>query len=195
MVTGKMKNKIKKSDKLLGEGKFLKLWNRKSWEFVQRKGSTGVAIIVAMTDDQKVVLVEQFRVPVGKRVIELPAGLVGDKDASESITLGARRELFEETGWLAKKVEVLVKGPAASGMSCEELTFCLASGLVKKGPGGGDEMENITTYEIPLNQVESWLKKQQKKGKRIDPKIFSGLYFLTQSLKVKAKNHSPKAKS
>jgi len=176
------KNKIKKTDKLLGEGKFLKLWNRESWEFVQRKGCTGVAIIVAMTDDQKVILVEQFRVPVGKYVIELPAGIVGDK-GRESMTKGAQRELFEETGWWAKKVEVLIKGPAASGMSCEELTFCLASNLVKKGAGGGDEMEDITTHEVPLTQVESWLKKQGKKGKRIDPKIFSGLYFLTSKRK------------
>ena len=179
----KTKSKIKKTDKLLGEGKFLKLWNRDSWEFVQRKGCTGVAIIVAMTDDQKVILVEQFRVPVGKFVIELPAGLIGDKDTEESMEKGSQRELFEETGWLAKKVSVLMTGPAASGMSCEELTFCLASGLVKKGKGGGDESEDIVTHEVPLNQVESWLKKQQKKGKRIDPNIFSGLYFLTSRKK------------
>ncbi len=177
-----MEKIIKKTDKLLGEGKFLKLWNRESWEFVQRKGCTGVAIIVAMTKDRKVILVEQFRVPVGKLVIELPAGIVGDKNLHESITAGARRELFEETGWWAKKVEVLVKGPAASGMSCEELTFCLASDLTKKGVGGGDHMEDITTHEIHLDQVESWLKSQEKKGKRIDPKIFSGLYFLKKPI-------------
>jgi len=173
-----MKNKIKKTDKLLGEGKFLKLWDRKSWEFVQRKGCTGVAIIAAMTPDKKVILVEQFRVPVEANVIELPAGLIGDKNSRESMKKGAQRELFEETGWWPRKMEILMAGPAASGMSCEELTFCLASDLVKRGEGGGDESEDIITYEVPLSKVESWLKQQEKKGKRIDPKIFSGLYFL-----------------
>ena len=174
----KKKSKIKKTDKLLGEGKFLKLWDRKSWEFVQRKGCTGVAIIAAMTPDKKVILVEQFRVPVEKYVIELPAGLIGDKDSGESMEKGAQRELFEETGWWPRKVKILMAGPAASGMSCEELTFCLASDLVKRGEGGGDESEDIITHEVPLSKVENWLKQQEKKGKRIDPKIFSGLYFL-----------------
>ncbi len=179
----KKQSKIKKTDKLIGEGKFLKLWNRGSWEFVQRKGSTGVAIIVAMTSDQKVILVEQFRVPVGKYVIELPAGLIGDKNAKELMEKGAQRELFEETGWWAKKVKILMAGPAASGMSCEELTFCIATDLVKKGEGGGDEAEDIVTHEVPLEKIEGWLKAQEKKGKRIDPKIFSGLYFLTSRRK------------
>lgn len=181
----KKKSKIKNTDKLLGEGKYLKLWNRESWEFVSRKNCTGVAIIVAMTPEKKVILVEQFRVPVAKNVIELPAGIIGDKDKGESILKGAQRELFEETGWWPRKMKVLVSGPAASGMSCEELTFCLASDLVKRGEGGGDEDEDITTHEVPLNQVEGWLKQQQKKGRLVDPKIFSGLYFLRKSSEKK----------
>lgn len=175
------KSSIKKTDVLLGEGKFLKLWNRGAWEFVQRKGSTGVVIIVAMTKEQKVILVEQYRMPVGKNVIELPAGLVGDVHARESFEVAAQRELFEETGWWPRKIKILVKGPAASGMSCEELTFCLASDLIKKGEGGGDETEDIVTHEIPIGKIEGWLKNQEKKGKRIDPKIFSGLYFLNKN--------------
>lgn len=182
----KKKNKIKKTDKLLGEGKFLKLWDRHSWEFVQRKNCTGVAIIMALTPQKKVVLVEQFRVPVGKAVIELPAGIIGDKDAKESMLKGAQRELLEETGWWPKKIKIVWEGPAASGMSCEELTFCLASELVKKGPGGGDEMEDIVTHEVPLKGIEGWLKKQERKGKLVDPKIFSGLFFLTQRSKLKS---------
>lgn len=178
-----MKNKIKKSDKLLGEGKFLRLWNRGSWEFVERRGSTGVVVIVAMTHERKVILVEQFRVPLGKNVIELPAGLVGDKNAKESFKKAAQRELFEETGYWPKKVQVLVQGPASSGLSCEELTFCLASDLIKKGAGGGDEDEDILTHEIPLGKLESWLKRKERTGCRIDPKIFSGIYFLQKSQK------------
>jgi len=177
----KTKSKIKKTDKLLGEGNFLKLWDRDSWEFVSRKNCTGVAIIVAMTPQKKVVFVEQFRVPVAASVIELPAGIIGDKDITESMLKGAQRELFEETGWWPRKMKILISGPAASGMSCEELTFCLASDLVKRGEGGGDESEDIITHEVPLEKVESWLKQQQKKGKKVDPKIFSGLYFLSKS--------------
>lgn len=172
--------KKKSKDKIIGEGKFLRVWLRGTWEFVQRKGSTGVVVIAAMTDKKEVVLVEQFRVPLGKRVIELPAGLVGDIDKSESFESAAQRELFEETGYWAKKTKVLMKGPASSGLSCEELTFCLASGLVKKGEGGGDHTEDIQTHIVPLKKIEGWLKKMEKKGRRIDPKIFSGLYFLSQ---------------
>lgn len=186
--------KIKAKDKLIGEGKFLRLWNRGSWEFVQRKSCTGVVIIAAMTKDNKVILVEQFRVPVGKKVIELPAGLVGDVNARESFQTAAQRELFEETGWWPRKVEILIQGPAASGMSCEELTFCLARDLIKKGDGGGDHTEDIITHEVPLAKIEAWLKQKQKKGYRIDPKIFTGIYFLNQSSKIRSQNHKSKAK-
>lgn len=175
------KNTIKKTDKLLGEGKFLKLWDRQSWEFVERKNCTGVAIICALTPEGKVILVEQFRAPVGRNVIELPAGIVGDKNSRESMKIAAQRELFEETGWWPKKIEILLQGPAASGMSCEELTFCLASKLTKKGLGGGDETEDIITHEVAFKNLEGWLKKQEKAGKRIDPKIFAGIYFLTKN--------------
>ena len=177
----KKKNKIKKTDVLLGEGKFMRLWNRKTWEFVERKGSTGVVIIAAMTKDKKVILVEQFRVPIGKAVIELPAGLVGDINARESFETAAQRELFEETGYWARKIKVVIQGPASSGLSCEELTFCLAEDLVKKGDGGGDHTEDIIPHAVPLDKLESWLKRKEKQGCRIDPKIFAGIYFLNQS--------------
>ena len=185
-----MKNKIRKTDVLLGEGKFMSLWNRETWEFVQRKGSTGVVIIAAMTSKKEIILVEQFRVPIGRAVIELPAGLVGDKDAKESFAVAAQRELLEETGYWARKMKVVMQGPASSGLSCEELTFCVGTDLVKKDDGGGDHTEDIIPHAVPLKKLESWLKKKEKQGCRIDPKIFAGLYFLTS-----AGSHSGRAKA
>lgn len=164
-------------------GKYLKLLTHKGWEFVKRQDCTGIVILVAMTEDRKMVLVEQHRVPLGKNVIELPAGLVGDKKEScgESMASAARRELLEETGYLAKKMQRLIKGPVSSGMSVQQITFFKASGLRKMGKGGGDEMENITVHAIPLKKVEGWLTSMQKKGRLIDPKIFVGLWFLTRN--------------
>ncbi len=166
---------------ILYAGKYLKLLTHKGWEFVKRKDCTGIVILAAMTHDRKMVLVEQHRVPLGKKVIELPAGLVGDKKdpCRESMASAARRELLEETGYLAKRMERLIEGPVSSGMSVQQITFFKASKLSKAGKGGGDEMENITVHAIPLKKVEGWLKSMQKKGRLIDPKIYVGLWFLS----------------
>ena len=152
-----------------------------SWEYVCRKNCSGIVAIVGMTEDKKVVLVEQPRPAVGKRVIEFPAGLVNDRPGKpkESFARAAKREFLEETGYAAGKMKFLMKGPVSPGLSGEAVDFYLASGLRKKHRGGGDETENITVHEVPLSGIETWLKKMQKKGKAVDPKIYAGLYFLT----------------
>ncbi|HXV28013.1 MAG TPA: NUDIX hydrolase [bacterium] len=164
----------------LFEGRFLRLLDHDSWEFVERKNCTGIVIVIAVTEKKKVILIEQLRVPAGKKVIEFPAGLVNDRPNAKRETLksAAFREFLEETGYRAKKMTELMSGPMNSGISSARVTFFRAEGLKKMHEGGGDPTESIMIHEVPLKKVDSWLKEIQKKGKAVDPKVYAGLYFL-----------------
>ncbi|OGW81053.1 MAG: hypothetical protein A3G33_07695 [Omnitrophica bacterium RIFCSPLOWO2_12_FULL_44_17] len=166
--------------KILCNGKYRRFVSVNDWEFTERANCTGVVVILAMTDDQKVILVEQFRTPVGKPVIEFPAGLVGDgkKFDGESFDDAARRELLEETGYEAKGMIRFLEGPASAASVSDILTFYIAKGLKKVGVGGGDCDESITLYEVPLNRIEEWLEEQQKRDIWLDPRLYVGIYFL-----------------
>ncbi len=168
--------------RVLKEGRYLRLLSKEGWEFVSRKNCTGIVIIVALTDDKEVVLVEQYRKPLGKKVIEFPAGLVNDrmKRRKESVITAAARELFEETGYRAKKITALVDGPSSAGSSGDIISIVRASGLRKVGSGGGDESEEIEVFTVPLARIDRWLEKKRKAGVLVDPKIYAGLYFLNQ---------------
>ena len=163
------------------KGRYLSLLERDGWEFASRSNATGVVVLVAVTDSKEIVLVEQFRKPVGKHVIELPAGLVGDLDDSlETTLIAAARELHEETGFEAARMEILMECPSSAGMSDELISFVRASGLHRTGPGGGDDSEDIQVHTIPLDQVDNWLQEQIDAGKPMDPKIYAALYWLSQ---------------
>lgn len=162
-------------------GRYLNLLERDGWEFASRSNASGVVVLVPVTEEGEIVLVEQFRTPVGKNVIELPAGLVGDhEEPDESILKAAKRELKEETGFEAAELELLMECPSSAGMSDEILSFVLARGLRRIGPGGGDDSEDIQVHVIPLEEVDQWLRKQQAAGKPLDPKIYAALYWLSK---------------
>jgi ADP-ribose pyrophosphatase len=165
---------------VLHKGQFLALFREGHWEYVERVNATGAAIILAVTDDQKVLLVEQYRIPVHTRTIELPAGIIGDEPggSKESQAEAARRELLEETGYAATAMEVLTTGAASSGLTSEVVTLFKASDLQRTGEGGGVAHEDITVHEVPLAEVDAWLAARAGAGILIDPKIFAGLYFL-----------------
>ncbi len=162
-------------------GRYLSLLERDGWEFTSRSNANGVVVLVAVTDQGEIVLVEQFRIPVGKNVIELPAGLVGDhEDSDESVLKAAQRELEEETGYAAAQLELLMECPSSAGMSDEIVSFVLARGLRRVGPGGGDDSEDIQVHTIPLDRVDRWLREQRAAGKPMDPKIYAALYWLSE---------------
>ena len=161
------------------EGKFVRLVRQGKWEYAGRKGVSGIVGIVAVTDDRRLVLVEQHRPPVGKRVIELPAGLAGDSAGHEREDLAdaARRELLEETGYEAAELTRVAEGAASAGMTDEVITLFLARGLRKAGEGKGDGSEDITLHEVPLAEAARWLDARTREGKLIDLKVYAGLYF------------------
>ncbi len=160
------------------DGRYLGLHETDGWEYATRTNATGVVVIVAVTADEEVVLVEQYRVPVDARVVELPAGLVGDQDAGETLESAAERELFEETGYRAARLARLTTCPSSAGMTDEQITIYLAEGCVREGAGGGDASEDITVHTVPLQDVDQWLADAQARGLTYDPKIYAGLYWL-----------------
>jgi ADP-ribose pyrophosphatase len=164
-------------------GKFLALVKDGHWEFADRVNATGAAIIIAVTTEQKVLLVEQYRTPVHSRTIELPAGIIGDEPGStnESIAEAARRELLEETGYTAEHIEAVTTGPSCSGITSERLTLFRALGLRRVGKGGGVANENIEVHEIPRTAIVDWLATKAKTGVLIDPKVYAGLFFISQT--------------
>ncbi len=170
-----------KKQPVIRSGKYLRLVIRDGWEYVERVNSSGVVIIVARTDDDKVLFVEQFRRPVGKNTIGFPAGLVGDDRGrrGESMAAAARRELIEETGYRARKFTRFFTGPVSAGMCRDMVTIFHATGLRKVGRGGGvGDLEKITVHEVPLTGADAWLKARSRRGVLIGPNVFAGLYFL-----------------
>lgn len=166
----------------LYEGKWLRLRKQGQWEYAERTNDGGLAVIVvAATPERRVLFVEQYRVPVGARTIEMPAGIVGDVHAGESLELAAERELLEETGWQAEKIQLLMIGPTSAGMSSERVAFVRATGLTKVHDGGGDESENIVVHEIPVDNVPAWLAEKAAQGYEMDLKLWAGLWLLDRN--------------
>ncbi len=165
------------------EGRYQRMVVRGHWEYSERTHPGGLAaIIIAVTPEDRVLFVEQFRIPLQARTIEMPAGLVGDVSAGESIEESAIRELEEETGWTAGRAEVLMIGPTSSGASSEKIAFVRASGLRKVGAGGGDASEDITVHEIPRSQAPAWLAGRMAAGYQLDAKLWAGLWMIDHNL-------------
>ena len=144
--------------RIIYEGKYLRMLERGTWEYVERTHASGLAaIIIAVTPEDKVLFVE-------------------------SIELSAIRELEEETGWTAAHAEVLMIGPTSSGMASEKIAFVRATGLTRIGDGGGDGDEDITVHEIPRTQAAAWLVQKMAEGYELDAKLWAGLWMIDHHL-------------
>lgn len=163
----------------LYEGDWLRLVRIGKWESCERTHGQGMAVIViAVTPDDAVLFVEQYRVPLGARTIEMPAGLVGDDHDHDTLEGAARRELVEETGWEPATVEVLLVGPTSSGMSNERIAFVRARNLRKVGAGGGVDNEDITVHAVPRADAPAWLMRKYAEGYELDLKLWAGLWMI-----------------
>ncbi len=178
-----MSQRNTEAPRVVYEGKYQRMLVRGTWEYSERTHAGGLAaIIIAVTLEDKVLFVEQFRVPLQAPTIEMPAGLVGDIDAGESIEVSAVRELEEETGWTADHAEVLMIGPTSSGASSEKIAFVRATGLRRIGEGGGDDSEDITVHEIPRGEAAAWLVQKMGEGYELDAKLWAGLWMIEHHL-------------
>lgn len=156
------------------QGRFITAKRQGKWEFVSRSRGIKAAVILAVddaADGRHVLLVEQYRVPLGKPTLELPAGLVGDDVAGEDPLLAAGRELEEETGYRAERLENLGDFYSSPGMVTESFTLVGASGLTRIGDGGGVEGEDITVHRVPLSGIEAFIAGKRAAGFAIDVRM------------------------
>ena len=161
-----MSQRNTEAPRVVYEGKYQRMLVRGTWEYSERTHAGGLAaIIIAVTPEDKVLFVEQFRVPLQAPTIEMPAGLVGDIHAGESIEVSAVRELEEETGWTADHAEVLMIGPTSSGASSEKIAFVRATG-----------------HEIPRSEAAAWLVQKMGEGYELDAKLWAGLWMIEHHL-------------
>ena len=165
---------LSEEEQVVWQGRFVVAKTRGKWEYVSRARNIRAAVILAV-EDGRVLLVEQFRVPLDRVCIELPAGLIGDDDggADESPETAAGRELEEETGYRAAKIETIGEFWSSPGMVTESFTLLRATKLTKVGPGGGTPGENITVHRIALAGLEEFLATRRAMGNAIDVRLLT----------------------
>lgn len=161
---------------VMWQGRFVRAIKRGRWEYVSR--TSGVTAVVILAEHEgKVVLIDQYRVPVGKRCLELPAGLVGDEDEHATVEGTAVKELEEETGYTAERIESLGEFQSSPGMLSESFTLVRASGLRKVGDGGGTEHEDINVHLVAREDVPAFVAAKRAEGMAIDVKLLLFLNF------------------
>ncbi len=156
------------------EGRFIVAKRRGRWEYVSRARNIGAAVILAIdegADGRHVILVEQYRVPLGRPCIELPAGLIGDETQGEDPLEAATRELEEETGYRAARLESLGDFHSSPGMVSESFTLYRAHDIAKVGDGGGVEGEGIIVHRAPLDGLADWVAAKRAEGYAMDVKM------------------------
>lgn len=160
-------------------GRFINIMQTGRWEYAQRTNARAVIAIVAITQNNEIVFIEQFREPTGKRCVELPAGLVGDGigDENEDFAEAVRRELIEETGFTADRVSFVAASSSSAGLTDEVVHVYLAEGLRQVSDGGGVDGELIQTHLVPRDRVDSWLAERRDEGLDIAMSLYGSLWL------------------
>lgn len=160
------------AEEIVWQGKFVTAKRRGRWEYVGRARNIRAAVILAV-EDGHIILIEQYRVPMGRCCIELPAGLIGDDADSvdESPLQAAGRELEEETGYRAANLEDAGTFYSSPGMVSESFTLVRASDLEQVGPGGGIGGEDITVHRVELSSLGAFVDAARERGCGIDVRV------------------------
>jgi ADP-ribose pyrophosphatase len=151
-------------------GRFVLAKRRGRWEYASRARGIRAAVILAV-DAGEVILVEQYRVPIGRYCLEMPAGLIGDDEHGESPLESAQRELEEETGYRAAHWEELGEFWSSPGMITESYTLLKATGLSEVGEGGGTDHEDIVVHRVPIADIAEVIARHRAQGHAIDSKL------------------------
>jgi ADP-ribose pyrophosphatase len=158
------------------EGRFVRALKRGRWEYASRTNDISAVVILAEYDG-KVILIDQPRVPLGVRCVELPAGLVGDEDADATVESTAVKELEEEAGFTAERIERLGDYYASPGMLSESFTLVRAHGLHRVGEGGGDDNEDIRVHLVARPDIPNFVEQKRAEGFGIDVKLLIFMNF------------------
>ena len=161
---------------LMWEGKFVRAFKRGKWEYASRANDINAVVILAEVDG-KMILIDQPRVPPDCRCIELPAGLVGDLDPNATVEGTAIKELEEETGYTADRVERLGEFLASPGMLSESFTLVRMHGARKVGDGGGDESEDINVHLVARQDIPNFVEQKRAEGFGVDVKLLIFMNF------------------
>jgi len=165
-------------------GRFITAKRKGKWEYVSRARGISAGVIVAIDADEDgdhVLLVEQYRVPLGRPCLELPAGLIGDETEGEPVETAAARELEEETGYRPATMTDLGYYYSSPGMVTEGFHLLRAEGLEKVSAGGGVEGENIIVHRVRLAELPAFVAAKRAEGVAIDVRM---LLLLADSLLV-----------
>ncbi len=157
-------------------GKYVRVIKRGKWEYASRTNNINAVVILAEYEG-RMILVDQPRVPPDCRCIELPAGLVGDEDANATPESTAIKELEEETGFTAERIERLGEFYASPGMLSESFILVRAHNVRKIGEGGGDENEDIKVHFVPPAEIANFIEQKRAEGFGIDVKLLLFLNF------------------
>jgi ADP-ribose pyrophosphatase len=154
------------------QGKWLSVKTQGRWEYVSRARGIRAVVILAV-EDGHVLLIDQYRVPLGRRCIELPAGLIGDEHEGDTIEDAARRELEEETGYTCERVETIGEFHSSPGMVSESFTLVRVHGLTRTGEGGGVSGEDIVVHRVALADLPGFIAAQRAEGRAVDVKLLT----------------------
>ena len=157
-------------------GKYVRVLKRGNWEYASRANDISAVVILAEYQG-KVILIDQPRVAPDCRCIELPAGLVGDTDPDATPESTAIKELEEETGFTADRVERLGEFFASPGMLAESFTLVRAHGVRKIGEGGGDENEDINLHLVSREDIPNFVEQKRAEGFGVDVKLLIFMNF------------------
>ena len=160
------------SESIVWQGQFITAKTRGKWEYVSRARGIKAAVILAI-EGEHVLLVEQYRVPLGANCLELPAGLVGDVTAGEAVEAAAARELEEETGYRPARVTLMGEFYSSPGMVSESFFLVRAEGLEKVSEGGGVDDENIIVHRVKLDELNRFMDAKRTEGCAMDVKLLA----------------------
>ena len=119
----------------------------------------GAVAVLALTDDNKLVMVEQYRKALEKTIVEIPAGKL---EPGEDPEVCAKRELEEETGYECRELKKLISFYTSPGFADELIHLYMAEGLSKKeDPASMDEDEFLNVLELTLEEAEELINEQK----------------------------------
>lgn len=167
--------------RLAFRGRYLDvIWQERGGEYTHNRRCRGVVLIIPVTAAREIVFIEQHRIAMKANVIEYPAGLVGDDQPDESFETAARRELLEESGYEAQRLEFLLRGPASPGSSTEVVDFYLARDARRMSDRAGVGHERIQVHAIKLDEAHAWLNAKANSGVLVDPRVHLGVYLANE---------------